>query len=306
MLARFTKLASGVVSQGFQGFLKIRGRVPTCLGTIRGLRNAIISTFCTSPVCLPRQPRCWFALLFHLNSPQLENARSTFPRWPSPVSFTKRSHSQSKRSPLYRSSFDHQSSSHFTHPEARPSNRIGICHPNIGAEAMLASVNPSTAGFSVFSTPVSIPSSTSSHAGAPTTRKRGRGTQEAKISQKRRKVIGRPKNGWTASRRRKLVRLYLMTNLEVNEIAKVLRTENFKPWYAPRSIRGVKKKKTDKNVLANETSKLSSQPSYKPDQARFDQRVIRNNVFVNYASAERLNLLSALPNTHLIIGRPGK
>lgn len=42
--------------------------------------------------------------------------------------------------------------------------------------------------------------------------------------------MGRPKNGWTPTRLRKLVRLYLMTNLEVVEIAKVLQTKDFKPW----------------------------------------------------------------------------
>lgn len=41
--------------------------------------------------------------------------------------------------------------------------------------------------------------------------------------------MGRPKNDWTASRRRKLVRLYLMTDLEVGAIAKVLRTDYFEP-----------------------------------------------------------------------------
>jgi len=47
---------------------------------------------------------------------------------------------------------------------------------------------------------------------------------------KARKAMGRPKNAWTASRSRKLVRLYLMTSLDVDEIAKVLRTKDFAPW----------------------------------------------------------------------------
>lgn len=47
---------------------------------------------------------------------------------------------------------------------------------------------------------------------------------------KRRKPTGRPKNGWTPSRRRKLVRLYLMTELNVDELAATLRTDRFKPW----------------------------------------------------------------------------
>jgi hypothetical protein len=100
----------------------------------------------------------------------------------------------------------------------------------IGVEAMSASVSPSTADFSIFSSPDSIPSFTTSHTGTPKVGKRGRSTHEVKLSQKRRRVIGRPKNGWTASRRRKLVRLYLMTNLELDDIAKVLRTDDFKTW----------------------------------------------------------------------------
>ncbi|KUJ20059.1 ankyrin [Mollisia scopiformis] len=43
------------------------------------------------------------------------------------------------------------------------------------------------------------------------------------------KVIGRPKNAWSSSRSRKLVRLYLMTSLNVDEIVEVLRTEDFMP-----------------------------------------------------------------------------
>lgn len=46
--------------------------------------------------------------------------------------------------------------------------------------------------------------------------KRPRDTFEIKASEKRRKLIGRP-TGWTASRRQKLVRLYLFTELTVPE-----------------------------------------------------------------------------------------
>lgn len=102
--------------------------------------------------------------------------------------------------------------------------------------------SPSTADSSNFSSPDSIPdsipSSTTLYLGAPKNRKRGRGTHEVKVLQKRRKLVGRaknaiqgrPKNDWTCSRRRKLVRLYLMTDLEVDEIVKVLRTDSFEPW----------------------------------------------------------------------------
>ena len=45
------------------------------------------------------------------------------------------------------------------------------------------------------------------------------------------KPMGRPRNGWTPTRKRKLVRLYLMTDLNVGEIAEVLRGKHFEPWY---------------------------------------------------------------------------
>jgi hypothetical protein len=198
--------------------------------------NDIISTFCTSSVCLPCQPRRWFAFLGPIGTPHNSwDEHSTPPTpWPSPTGSSIRSHSA--RYPLNRSTFDHQPSILGTRSEPVLSIELASSDPQIGVDAMSASVSPSTADFSVFSTPDSIPdsipSSTSSHTGTPKIRKRSRESHEVKVGQKRRKVIGRPKNGWTASRRRKLVRLYLMTNLEVDEIAKVLRTDNFKTWYA--------------------------------------------------------------------------
>lgn len=48
-------------------------------------------------------------------------------------------------------------------------------------------------------------------------------------TEKRVKRMGRPKNGWTATRKRKLIRLYLMTELDVGEISQVLRAETFQP-----------------------------------------------------------------------------
>jgi hypothetical protein len=41
---------------------------------------------------------------------------------------------------------------------------------------------------------------------------------------------GRPKNAWNSSRRRKLVRLYTLTNLNTAEIGKVLKADGFDPW----------------------------------------------------------------------------
>jgi hypothetical protein len=65
-------------------------------------------------------------------------------------------------------------------------------------------------------------------------RKQGSGMLDVTIraGNKRTKIMGRPRNAWTPSKSRKLVRLYLMTNLSVDEIAIVLRTKDFKPWWA--------------------------------------------------------------------------
>jgi hypothetical protein len=40
---------------------------------------------------------------------------------------------------------------------------------------------------------------------------------------------GRPKIPWTASRKRKLIRLYLLTDLKIEEIEGVLRADGFAP-----------------------------------------------------------------------------
>jgi hypothetical protein len=41
---------------------------------------------------------------------------------------------------------------------------------------------------------------------------------------------GRPRTQWTPSRRRRAVRLYLMTTLRVEDIREVLSEDGFKPW----------------------------------------------------------------------------
>jgi len=46
---------------------------------------------------------------------------------------------------------------------------------------------------------------------------------------KRAKRMGRPRNHWTPTRVRKLVRLYLLTRLDVCEIGSVLRADDFQP-----------------------------------------------------------------------------
>ncbi len=67
---------------------------------------------------------------------------------------------------------------------------------------------------------------------ANTKRKRSNHVQDdgSRTSKKKRKTIGRPNNDWTPSRSRKLVRLYLMTDLTIEEIIKVLRARDFAPW----------------------------------------------------------------------------
>jgi len=75
-----------------------------------------------------------------------------------------------------------------------------------------------------------IPTAAPSLSPASTKRKHGQGMQQVECLLKRRRLIGRPTNCWTRTRLRQLVRLYLMTNLDVTEISKVLRAGEFKPW----------------------------------------------------------------------------
>jgi hypothetical protein len=51
----------------------------------------------------------------------------------------------------------------------------------------------------------------------------------SRVDKKRKTITGRPTNKWTPSRSRKLVRLYLMTDLSTEEIRKVLRARDFAP-----------------------------------------------------------------------------
>lgn len=89
--------------------------------------------------------------------------------------------------------------------------------------ALSASASSSQASSS--SEPCVTPSSVSS-------RKRTAAGNYAGLSTpKRRKPMGRPRNDWTASRRRKLIRLYLMTELNVGELGATLRSDRFQPWY---------------------------------------------------------------------------
>jgi hypothetical protein len=47
--------------------------------------------------------------------------------------------------------------------------------------------------------------------------------------QKRSRQMGRPPNKWTCTRLQKLIGLYLLTDLELDGITKLLRTEEFQP-----------------------------------------------------------------------------
>ncbi|PQE25962.1 hypothetical protein CJF30_00000679 [Rutstroemia sp. NJR-2017a BBW] len=47
---------------------------------------------------------------------------------------------------------------------------------------------------------------------------------------KKQKLGGRPKIPWTASRKRKLIRLYLMTTLDYHQIRALISTDGFDPW----------------------------------------------------------------------------
>ncbi|TAQ91311.1 hypothetical protein B7494_g292 [Chlorociboria aeruginascens] len=63
----------------------------------------------------------------------------------------------------------------------------------------------------------------------PRKRKNDAPGQPIKHAGKRRRLMGRPRNEWTPTRLRKLVRLYLMTNLDIVEISKVLQDKGFQP-----------------------------------------------------------------------------
>ncbi len=112
-----------------------------------------------------------------------------------------------------------------------PSTRLAS--RTIPSPSSLFSTSPSTTKSSIFSSADSVLSTSPASPLSCTTfkRKHGRGLHEAKHGPKRRKVMGRPKNAWTPTRLRKLVRLYLMTNLKVTQIAKVLQAKDFHPRY---------------------------------------------------------------------------
>jgi hypothetical protein len=66
---------------------------------------------------------------------------------------------------------------------------------------------------------------------------------------------GRPPNKWTRTRLRKLTRLYLLTDLDLDGIINCLRTEEFQPWLAlncfslaPLQINGVVADRTAVNA----------------------------------------------------------
>lgn len=85
--------------------------------------------------------------------------------------------------------------------------------------------------------------------------------------EKKIKRMGRPKNGWTPTRKRKLIRLYLMTDLDVVDIAQVLRREHFQPWSALRFLWILRF--ADVRPV-NETFKSSSRSYFKIARTRSD------------------------------------
>jgi hypothetical protein len=55
---------------------------------------------------------------------------------------------------------------------------------------------------------------------------------DSKSQQKSKRQMGRPPNKWTSTRLRKLTRLYLLTDLELDDIINCLQAEDFQPWSA--------------------------------------------------------------------------
>jgi hypothetical protein len=135
----------------------------------------------------------------------------------------------------------------------------------------LASNSPLCA--SLYST---IPSNCESPSRLSTKRKHSIGMQHAasRRGNKRAKATGRPgrpRNLWTRSRSRKLIRLYLMSPLDVNEIAAVLRSTDFEPWCVPSDIYMYKHILIAQ--LVKETSKNNSRSYFKNVLTRSDRVV---------------------------------
>ncbi|KAF4631724.1 hypothetical protein G7Y89_g6412 [Cudoniella acicularis] len=84
---------------------------------------------------------------------------------------------------------------------------------------------------SIFSLATSFPSFATSISEVPAKTKRAfeREAVEFHVPQKRRRLTGRPRNDWTPTRLRKLVRLYLLTELDPLEISRLLQADDFSP-----------------------------------------------------------------------------
>lgn len=152
-----------------------------------------------------------------------------------------------------------------------PASALAIHSPGLPSPT---GTTPSTTKSSIFSSSdsalsTSPPSPTYNHR-KPSKRKNQhvRETQETNFGSKRRRVMGRPKNGWTPTRLRKLTRLYLMTNLEVCEIAEVLHEKGFAPKLV--FVSCIHQYLSDLGFSGSGTSTHSSLSSYSRDQTKFD------------------------------------
>jgi hypothetical protein len=189
-------------------------------------------------VSLPYQPCLSFALHFqHRGFPNSWNAGPWFPKpWLPSLHLTRLS--CSKRYPSNTPPCDNL----FPTPATRSRAILTVAlvlpvplEPHFNLEDMSADMSPlnsspSTAKSSIFSLAETQLSSSTTSPTTSTNQKRTPDVHDIKVPQKRRKLMGRPKNVWTPSRRRKLVRLYLLSNLEVDEISKVLQADGFNPW----------------------------------------------------------------------------
>ena len=86
---------------------------------------------------------------------------------------------------------------------------------------------------------------------------------------KRLKPMGRPKNGWTPSKKRKLVRLYVMTELDVGEIAAVIQAKRFQPWLVA-IYSTIPSLSIAQTLLVNEIFRNNLTPSCKHGQTKYD------------------------------------
>ncbi|KAH6673276.1 hypothetical protein B0J14DRAFT_701220 [Halenospora varia] len=104
---------------------------------------------------------------------------------------------------------------------------------------------------------------------------------------------GRPRNRWTSSRRRKLARLYVLTDLSNDEIKKVLETQDFHPKY--RDIQNRRR-----SLFSNDLRKKHSE--YRPTSSRnmkLRTTIIRQSE--DYRVSKNKRYKNTLQNSKLLI-----